>query len=100
MLQHLQGADLGSADNLLSAYDARTEAAASVFLESLPNNARGEARFEIDDGYEAALKAWTAMQSDGPSSDAHAFNEQSPDAAPNALRQIGSASSGLVQDAE
>ena len=99
MLQQLQAAGLGSVPDLLSAYDARTEAAASAFLDSLPDNARGEARLEIDDGYEAARKSWEHMQRDTGGAVAAAFHEDTTEAAASSLRQLGSGSSGLVQDA-
>jgi len=99
MLQQLQAAGLGTASDLLSAYDARTDAAVSVFLESLPGNARGEALLEIADGYEAARKSWEAMQSSDGRIGADVTFEDGPGGAPSSLRQLGSASSGLVQDA-
>ena len=99
MLQQLQAAGLGTVSDLLTSYDARTDAAVSVFLESLPENARGEARLEIDYGYEAARKSWALMQSDEARSGADAIFEDAGRVAPSSLRQIGSASIGLVQDA-
>ena len=89
----------GTSDILFSAYDGRTGHAVSEFLSSLRESARAVAQSAIDEGREAAAKAWECMQN-GPimrGSSGDVDNQDDP--CSDSMRQMGSVAGGLVLDA-